>query len=136
MSNFTARHLRELVDHARIVPAVNQIELHPYLQQRDTVAFCRQYGIAVTAYSPLTKGIKLDDPEVCAIAVELGKTPAQVLLRWSLEQGYIVIPKSGNRARIIENAAVFDFRLSPMQHATLSHLEEGLHTAWDPADVL
>jgi methylglyoxal/glyoxal reductase len=135
VSNYTVRHLTELLDHANIIPAVNQVELHPFLQQRELVEFCEKAGIVVEAYSPLTKGQKLGDPQLAAIAAETGRTPAQVLIRWSLQKGCVVIPKSSNERRLVENATVFDFELSEAQMAGLDALEANLHTAWDPAGV-
>ena len=133
VSNFVVRHLEELLAVAAVVPAVNQIELHPFLQQRETVALCRAKGIAVEAYSPLTKGRRLDHPALVAIAREVGRSPAQILIRWSLQHGFVVLPKSAKNARVLENAAVFDFELAPAQMAQLDALEENLHTAWDPS---
>ena len=135
VSNFVVRHLEELLPVAKIVPAVNQIELHPFLQQRDAVAVCRANGIAVQAYSPLTKGRRLDHPALNVLAHELGRSPAQILIRWSLQRGFVVLPKSATRTRVLENAAVFDFELDPAQLARLDALEENLHTAWDPSDA-
>lgn len=135
VSNFTVRHLEELLAHATVVPAVNQIELHPYLQQRDIVAYCRKAGIAIEAYSPLTKGLKLGDPKLVAIANALGRSPAQILVRWALEKGFIVLPKSANKKRIEENFGVFDFELGREGIEQLDGLEEDLHTAWNPNSV-
>ncbi len=135
ISNFTVRHLEELLRTAREVPAVNQVELHPFLQQRDLVARCRKEGIAVEAYSPLTKGKRLDHPELTAVARKAGRTVAQVLIRWSLEKEFIVIPKSARRERIVENAAALDFELESDAMRTLDALDESLRTAWDPSDV-
>jgi diketogulonate reductase-like aldo/keto reductase len=135
VSNFLVRHLDELLAHASVPPAVNQIELSPFLyrSREDTVRRCAEAGIAVEAYSPLTKGRRLDDSTVRAIAAEVGRTPAQVLIRWSLQKGFVVIPRSANPARIVENAAVFDFALDAAQLARLDVLDEGLTTGWDPA---
>ena len=135
VSNFLVPHLEELFGNAHEKPAVNQIELTPFLQRRDTVALCRKEQIVVEAYSPLTRGKRLADPTVTAIAKELGKTPAQVLLRWNVEKGVVVLPKSVHEARIIENAAIFDFSLMPAQLARLDDLEENLATGWDPATM-
>jgi diketogulonate reductase-like aldo/keto reductase len=132
VSNFMVQHLEELLASAEIVPAVNQIELSPFLQQREVDALCKARGIAVEAYSPLTRGLKLRHPAVLAIAETLGRTPAQVLLRWSLERGWITLPKSVHEPRIVENAALFDFALDDAQRAKLDGLEEGLVTGWDP----
>ncbi len=135
VSNFVVRHLDELSSYAEVKPAVNQIELHPFGQQRDAVAWCRAHGVLVEAYSPLTKGRRFGDATVAAIAAQIGKTPAQVLIRWSLQHDFVVIPKSVKRARIDENASVFDFALSEAQMARLDALEEDLHLAWDPTDA-
>ena len=135
VSNFLAGHLDELLMHASVPPAVNQIELSPFLYRtrEDTLRRCADEGIAVEAYSPLTKGRRLDDSTVTAIAADLGRTSAQVLIRWSLQKGFIVLPRSSNADRIAENAAVFDFALDDAQLATLDALDEGLTTGWDPA---
>ena len=133
VSNFLVNHLEELFGKANEKPAVNQIELTPFLQRRDTVALCAREGIIVEAYSPLTRGKRLDHPTVEAIAKELGRSPAQVLLRWGLQHGYVVLPKSVHAERIAENGALFDFALDSAQLARLDALEEGLTTGWDPA---
>ena len=112
---------------------MNQIELTPFLQRRDTTAFCAQHQIVVEAYSPLTRGQKLSDPSVVEIARRVRKTPAQVLLRWGIQHGFVVLPKSTHAARIRENAALFDFELNEVDLATLNGLESGLVTGWDPA---
>jgi diketogulonate reductase-like aldo/keto reductase len=134
VSNFLARHLDELLAHADVPPSVNQIELSPVLHaaRGDTLARCAEAGIAVEAYSPLTKGRRLDDPTVEGIAREVARTPAQVLIRWSLQKGFVVLPRSSNRGRIAENAGVFDFSLDEAQMGRLDGLDEGLTTGWDP----
>jgi diketogulonate reductase-like aldo/keto reductase len=134
VSNFMVRHLEDLLSHAKVPPAVNQIELHPWCQQRDVVAFCETHGITVVAYSPLTKGMKLRDPHLAAVAREAHRTPAQILLRWSVQRHFITIPKSAKRERIIENAAIFDFALSAEQMATLDRFNQERHVTWDPRD--
>jgi diketogulonate reductase-like aldo/keto reductase len=134
VSNFLVPHLRELLGAAKHVPAVNQIELTPFLQRRDTVALCRQHGILVEAYSPLTHGRRLDHPVLANVARRAERTVAQVLLRWSLQHGNVVLPKSTSPARIAENARLFDFALDERAMAELDDLEEGLVTGWDPAD--
>ncbi len=134
VSNFLVPHLEELVAASTIKPHVNQIELHPFLQRRDTVALCKQHGIALEAYSPLTRGEKLGDPTVVAVAREVGRSPAQVLLRWGIQHDLVVLPKSVHAARIAENAALFDFALDAAQMARLDALEANLATGWDPGD--
>src|SRR4051794_27934774 len=132
VSNFLSRHLEELMAVASVTPAVNQIELSPFLQQRETRAFCLRHGIVVEAYSPLTHGQRLDHPVVVATAARVGRSPAQVLLRWALQQGLVVLPKSTREARIRENAALFDFTLDAQAMTALDACEEGLVTGWDP----
>lgn len=135
VSNYMVHHLEELLGYAKILPAVNQIELSPYLyeERRAVVEFCRAYGIAVEAYSPLTKGQKLNDPKLVAVAQGYGRTTAQILIRWCLQKGFIVLPKSNRPARILENAAVFDFAISDDDMALLDSFNENLVTGWDPA---
>lgn len=134
VSNFLTPHLAELLGRARVVPAANQIELTPFLQRRETVAFCRAHGIAIEAYSPLTRGLRLGHPVVVDVARHLKRSPAQVLLRWGVQHGFAVLPKSVHPPRIAENAALFDFAIDAEAMARLDGLEEGLATGWDPAD--
>ena len=137
VSNFTAAHLDALIDATAVTPAVNQIELHPFLQQRALVQRCADRGVLVEAWAPLTKAQRLADPTLLAVADEVARTTAQVLIRWSLQKGYIVIPKSSSPTRIVENAGVFDFNLSAQQMARIDALDEGYRTApgWDPSTV-
>lgn len=132
VSNFMPHHLEELLAHAKIVPAVDQIEVSPFLQQRETRAFCARHGIVVEAYSPLTHGLRLDHPAVAAAAARAGRSPAQVLLRWAIQHDLVPLPKSTSENRIRENAAVFDFALDADAMAALDRCEEGLVTGWDP----
>lgn len=134
VSNFMVHHLEELRP-VNETPAVNQIELSPFLQQEEVVGYCREHRIQSEAYSPLTQGRRLDDPVIGRIAAKYGKTPAQVLLRWSLQRGFIAIPKSARPARIRENAEVFDFALQGSDVRALDGLEKGLHFDWDPSRV-
>ena len=135
VSNFLVHHLDELLASASVRPAVNQIELSPFLyrSREDTLRRCAEEGIVVEAYSPLTKGRRLGDSTLASVAAEVGRTPAQVLIRWSLQKGFVVLPRSSNAGRIAENAAVFDFVLDDAQVAALDALDEGLTTGWDPA---
>jgi diketogulonate reductase-like aldo/keto reductase len=133
VSNFLVPHLQELVKVATVVPAVDQIELTPFLQRRDTRTLCKELGIVVEAYSPLTRGQRLGHAVVRAIAEEVKRSPAQVLLRWGVQQGAVVLPKSVTADRIVENAALFDFELDSRAMKRLDALEEGLATGWDPA---
>ena len=132
VSNFMPNHLEELLHRAKVVPAINQIEVTPFLQQRDVRAACDKHGIVVEAYSPLTRALRLSHPVVAEVARRLGRSPAQVLLRWGLQHGMVVLPKSTHTDRIAENAALFDFEIPPQSMAELDGLEEGLVTGWDP----
>jgi diketogulonate reductase-like aldo/keto reductase len=135
VSNYTVRHLEEIRAAGGAPPAVNQIELSPFLRQTDVVAYGRNRDIAIEAYSPLTRGRKLDDPTIGRIAARLGRTAAQVLLRWSLQSGFVPIPKSVRRDRIRENADVFGFELSADDMRALDGLDAAAHFDWDPTDV-
>jgi 2,5-diketo-D-gluconate reductase A len=133
VSNFQPEHLRRLAEHSEVVPAVNQIELHPFLVQEELRAFDAEHGIATEAWSPLAKGGELlGNPTITAIADRLGKTAAQVVLRWHIQLGNVVIPKSVTPSRIAENLDVFDFELSADDVAALSALDKGLRTGPDP----
>lgn len=132
VSNFMPAHLEELLAHAQVVPAVNQIEVHPFLQHRETRALCAKHGIVVEAYSPLTHGRRLGHPVVTSVAARVGRSPAQVLIRWAIQHDMVVLPKSSREARIQENAAVFDFTLDAAAMKALDDCEEGLATGWDP----
>jgi len=112
VSNFQSHHIERLVAAATVTPAVNQIEIHPYLTQDDLRAFDREHGIATEAWSPLARGQVLDDPTIVRIAERLRRTPAQVTLRWHVQRGDIVFPKSVTPVRIAENFALFDFELT------------------------
>jgi diketogulonate reductase-like aldo/keto reductase len=135
VSNYTIRHLEELLGDAKVPPAVDQVELHPFLQQRPLVAFCRAHGIAVEAYAPLVKARRMDHPVLQRIAAKHRVTAARVLVRWALEHGFVVLPKSVRPARIQENAEVFGFALDREDLEALDGLDEGYRTSWDPTDA-
>ncbi len=132
VSNFEPEHLRILVDGIGIVPAVNQVELHPLLQQQELREVHAQLGIATEAWSPLGQGSLLSNPAVTAVAEAHGKTPAQVLIRWHIQLGNIVIPKSVTPERIVSNFDVFDFELSEQYVASISSLGDGTRLGPDP----
>ena len=132
VSNFQPPHLRRLFAETGVVPAVNQIELHPLLQQAELRAFHAEHGIATEAWSPLAQGAVLDEPALAAIAAAHGRSPAQVVLRWHLQLGSVVIPKSVTPARIAANRDIFDFELSDAQMASIATLERGRRTGPDP----
>jgi diketogulonate reductase-like aldo/keto reductase len=135
VSNFMVHHLDELLAHGEVVPAVNQIEVSPFLQQRAVREHSARHGIVVEAYSPLTKGERIGHPVVAAVAQRVGRSPAQVLLRWGVQHGMVILPKSTRRERIAENAALYDFALPEEAMAELDGLEEGLVTGWDPREA-
>lgn len=125
VSNFLVEHLQALADSSDVVPVVNQVELHPYLQQRELLAHHAEHGIRTEAWSPIAKGAALRDPVVLEIAEAHGRTPAQVVLRWHVQQGRVVIPKSSSRARLRENRGLWDFELSAEESARIDALDRG-----------
>lgn len=132
VSNFQPNHLRRLMAGSVVVPAVNQIEAHPYLTQDEVRAFNAEQGIATEAWSPIAKGRVLEDPILVRIANEAGRTPAQVALRWHIQRGDIVFPKSVTRKRVEENFALFDFELGEADMADISALNRNERTGPDP----
>ena len=106
-----------------------------FLYQKDLLEFCKSKGTVLEAYSPLTRGERLDDPTLAVVASKYSKTPAQILIRWALQHGTIVMPKSVRRERIIENADVFDFEMPEKDMSALDALNSDLHTSWDPTDA-
>jgi 2,5-diketo-D-gluconate reductase A len=132
VSNFQPHHIRRLHAEAEVPPAVDQIEVHPYLTQDDVRGFCAEHQIAIEGWSPLGQGRELDDPTIREIAERIGKTPAQVVLRWHIERGDIVFPKSVTPARIKENFAIFDFELSGEDVGAISALDKNERSGPDP----
>lgn len=135
VSNYTIWHLEDLLKHSSTIPAVNQVEFSPYLYQEDLLEFCRLHDIQLEAYSPLTRGVKLHDPNLVAVAAKYSKSPSQILIRWALQRGTIVIPKSSKKERIHENANVFDFVISQKDMRVLDSFHENLRTNWDPSKI-
>ena len=132
VSNFAPKHLKELLVKGRERPVVNQIELSPFLQQETIYSFCRNENIHLTGYCPLSRGKNFDNIQLFQIAKEMEKTAAQVMIRWALQRGHTVIPKSVRPERIEENANVFDFNLNQEQMEILDGLEQGLRFCPDP----
>jgi len=133
VSNYMPNHLDELAAKAKELPAVNQIEIHPFLQHRAARKWCKEHGVVVEAYSPLTSGERIDDPRITAVAKRVGRTNAQVMLRWALQHDLVVLPKSVHESRIRENAAIFDFTLDAEAMTALDALEDGYaDPSWDP----
>lgn len=135
VSNYTVAHLQELMAESSIKPAVNQVELHVFLQQPELLNYCRQYNIAVEAYSPLAHGERLDDPVLAKIAAKHHKTATQIMLRWCVQVGTVPLPKSTHPDRIKQNLDIFDFELDEADMHDIVGLEAGLRTCWDPTHV-
>ncbi|KAH9832300.1 Aldo/keto reductase [Rhodofomes roseus] len=136
VSNYGVKHLEEIAAAGYEAPSVNQVELHPFCQQRPIVAYCKAHNIAIEAYCPLVRG-KTDDPVIVKIANRLNKDPGQVLIRWSLQHGFIPLPLSSSPARIKSNADVFDFSLTESDIAELDALDQGPagSVSWNPVDT-
>jgi 2,5-diketo-D-gluconate reductase A len=138
VSNYMPWHIEELMAIAKVPPALNQFELHACLQQRAVREACSKHGIAVESYSTLARGAPelLESAVVKAAAEAHGKTPAQIALRWAVQQGIVVIPRSTKEVRIVENSAIFDFELTNEEMEAMNGLERGLRTCWDPETIV
>ncbi|WP_067886515.1 aldo/keto reductase [Nocardia vaccinii] len=134
VSNFTREHLERLIGETGEIPVLNQVELHPSLAQPELRAFHAEHGISTEAWAPLGQGSELKDPTIASIAAEVGRTPAQVIIRWHLQLGNVVIPKSVTPSRIAENFDVFSFELSFEQMQLISALDTGSRLGPDPDD--
>jgi len=137
VSNWAPRHIEQLMGEEGVEwgPVCNQIELHPWNQQRELVAYCRERGIVVVAYSPLTQGRRLHDETIGRLAAKYDRTPAQIVLRWALQKGLVVIPKSDREARIVENKQLFGWHLAADDCRLIDGLDEGQRAnvgEWDP----
>lgn len=135
VSNFEPRHLEELAKISDLVPAVNQIEFHPYYYQKNTLEYCQAHGIQVQAYAPLARGAYLDNDVMCVLATKYNKTPAQIGLRWSIQKGVAVIPKSTRTDRIQSNGDIFGFEIAPEDMAIIDTLNQNMRTAGIPEDL-
>ncbi|MFX1346267.1 MAG: aldo/keto reductase [Promethearchaeota archaeon] len=133
VSNYYKNHLEELLENADIIPAVNQVEFTPYLYLKDLKDFCESYNIKLEAYSPLTRGRRLNDTKLIEVAQRYNKTPTQILIRWGLQHNIIEIPKSSKEEHIIENSQIFDFNLSEEDMSLLNSFDEKLYVGnWNP----
>jgi diketogulonate reductase-like aldo/keto reductase len=130
VSNYDIDDLSQLMHSSDVLPAVDQVEFHPFLYQERLLRFCEKNRIQMEAYSPLTRGMRINHPTIVAVANKYRKTPAQVLIRWSLQHGLVVIPKSIQEDRILENSRVFDFRLEPEDMKLFDSLNENLRTVF------
>ncbi|WP_308422814.1 aldo/keto reductase [Paenibacillus nasutitermitis] len=131
VSNFQPSHIEDIMADSQVIPMVNQVEYHPKLAQKPLLAFCQFHGIQLEAWSPLMNG-KLDDPLLHQIAAQYGKTAAQVVLRWDLQNGVVTIPKTVHPGRMKENMDLFDFELSPQDMALISQLDQSVRLGADP----
>ena len=131
-SNFHVHHLQDLMADSQVLPAVNQVEFHPYLYQSDLLEFCCSKNIQLEAWGPLMKGNITAKQPIAVLAEKYRRTPAQIALRWDLQHEVVVIPKSSRPERILENSQIFDFELSPEDMSLLDGLNEGLHLGPNP----
>ncbi|GEM08316.1 xylose and arabinose reductase [Rhodotorula toruloides] len=136
VSNFGVKHLEDLLaGKPKYIPAVNQIDLHPFMTRNELVAYCESKGIVLEAWAPLVRGMRFKHPAVVELAEKYKKSPAQVLIRYGLDRGFIVIPKSTHKERVIDNANVFDFKLEKADVDRLTSLDEFLVTDWEVSTV-
>ncbi|KAF9234526.1 NADP-dependent oxidoreductase domain-containing protein [Melanogaster broomeanus] len=136
VSNYSGRHIEEIRQAGLEMPVVNQIELHPFCQQKEIVDYCTKHGIVVQAYSPLVRGA-MDDPVITKVAKKYNKDAAQILIRWSMQKGFVPLPKSSQPSRIISNGQVYNFSIEVEDMAKLDALDKGSKGAvtWNPVDV-
>ncbi|EIW51597.1 Aldo/keto reductase [Trametes versicolor FP-101664 SS1] len=136
VSNYGVKHLEEIREAGLETPAINQIELHPLCQQKEIVDYSKKHNILIEAYTPLIRG-QWDVPAITAAAKKYNKTPAQILIRWSLQRGFAPLPKSSNPERVVSNADVFDFEIDAEDMASIDALDRGKAGAitWNPVDV-
>jgi diketogulonate reductase-like aldo/keto reductase len=134
VSNYGVHHLEELLTwkELKYKPAVNQVELNPWLQRQDIAAFCEKEGILLEAYSPLTQGCKLQDPQLVALAKKYNRSVAQILIRWNLQKGFIPLPKTNKKERLLENYEAYNFELSQSDLETLGDKTAYEYFDWDP----
>ncbi|KAF2759671.1 Aldo/keto reductase [Pseudovirgaria hyperparasitica] len=136
VSNYGVKHLQELMAaKPRTMPAVNQIEIHPFNNRSDIASFCQDNNILVEAYAPLVRAMRMKHPTVVSLSSKYACTPAQLLVRWSVQHGYVPLPKSVKKARIMENSEVGGFQITDEDMAVLDGLDEYLVTDWDPTDA-
>jgi len=135
VSNYTIRHLEEMRNYAKVTPAVNQVELHVFLQQPELVKYCREHNIVIEAYSPLAHAKAMDNDVIAAIAKKHDKTYAQVMLRWCVQNDFVVLPKSVTPSRIEENIDIFDFQLDDEDMEAIAAQDQNMRTAWSPVHV-
>jgi diketogulonate reductase-like aldo/keto reductase len=135
VSNYTIKHLEQMMEYAKVTPAVNQVELHVFLQQPGLVEYCHENGIVVEAYSPLAHARANDNEDIKSIAEKHQKSYAQIMLRWCIQKGLVPLPKSKTPSRIKENIDIFDFELDDDDMKKLAELDQDLRTCWNPTHV-
>ncbi|KAF2256632.1 Aldo/keto reductase [Trematosphaeria pertusa] len=136
VSNYGVKHLQELVaSKPKVLPAVNQVEVHPFNTRKDITSFCQEHGIVVEAYAPLVRALRMKHPTIVSLSKKYSCTPAQLLIRWSLQHGYVPLPKSSKKARIVENADIGGFAIEDADMETIDRLDEYLVTDWDPTET-
>jgi len=136
VSNYGVKHLQELLDSKpRIVPAVNQIEVHPFNTRTDITSFCQKHGIVVEAYAPLARALRMKHPKIVELSKKYSCSPAQLMIRWSLQHGYVPLPKSVTKERIIANGQIEAFDIDQKDMKAMDGLDEYLVTDWDPTDA-
>ncbi|KAF9266418.1 Aldo/keto reductase [Marasmius fiardii PR-910] len=134
ISTYGTRHIQELIQSGLPLPVIHQIDLHPFQTRNDIVSLSREHGIILEAWAPLVRGLRFDHPVIAGLSKKYGKEPAQVLLRYSLQKGYVAIPKSSSKKRIVSNTKIFDFELEDQEVGEMDGLNEGLATDWDPTN--
>ncbi|XP_034468982.1 glyoxal reductase isoform X2 [Hippoglossus hippoglossus] len=135
VSNFMIHHLEQLKEDCAIVPHLNQVEYHPFQQSNELIEYCRHEGIAFQGYCPLAKGQVLSSPTIIQVAQKYGRTPAQICIRWSVQNGAITIPKSTKKEHVAENYQVLGFQLDEEDMLVINKMHDGRHVSWDPRDV-
>jgi diketogulonate reductase-like aldo/keto reductase len=136
VANYLLPFMEELMGYAEITPAVNQVEFTPFLFMKDLLHFCRDSRVQLQSYTPLTKGVKLQDPRLCALAAKYNKTAAQIILRWNIQHGVSTIPKSSNEKRLKENFGIFDFHINEEDMQLIDSFDENFRMVGDPMSML
>ncbi|KAG6845296.1 hypothetical protein H0H93_016130, partial [Arthromyces matolae] len=134
ISTFGVRHIREIVEMDIGLPVVHQIDLHPFMARKEIVKLSKQLGMVMEAWAPLVRAMRFDHPSIISLSKKYSKNPAQILLRYSIQKGYIPLPKSISPQRIVSNTQIFDFELTGQEMEELDGLDEYLVTDWDPTD--
>ncbi|XP_068096104.1 glyoxal reductase-like isoform X2 [Hyperolius riggenbachi] len=136
VSNFLIHHLDQLKEDCDMVPHLNQVEYHPFQRPQELVDYCKENNIVFEGFCPLAKGQVFAHPVILQLAEQYGKTPAQICIRWSIQNGIVTIPKSTKEHRVFENCQVFDFTLADKDMFAINSLHDGRHVTWDPSKVL